>query len=325
MATIKDVAKEAGVGLGTVSRVLNNHPSVSKDKRKKVLTAVKKLGFVPNEAARTLKTQTRQMVALLIPTTDNPYLSKIAYYVEEELFNRGYKMMLCNNHAQVDKELSYLTMLRRNKIAGIIGITYNDIESFIQTNIPIVSIDRNIGNDIPCVAADNLKGGEMACHVLLEKGCTKLAFLGDRTSKNSEVKERERGFLNAARERGFDVLNYSNIEVQGPLHEHSEFIDGFLDQMDEVDGVFCISDLLAAAFIKRARQRGYRIPDDLKVIGFDGIQDNSFFHPVLSTIRQPVEFICKRAVDILLQKIEDASFQTGKTLIPVAFVEGETT
>jgi LacI family transcriptional regulator len=324
MASIKDVAKLAGVGIGTASRVLNNHPNVSDATRTKVLEAIKKLDFVPSEAARNLKLKTSQEVALLIPSTMHPYLSKIAYHVEEELFKYGYKMMLCNNHAHVDKELSYLTMLRRNKIAGIIGITYNDIESFIQADIPMVSIDRNVGASIPCVAADNFEGGRIACRELIAKGCSQLAFLGDLTSTKSEVKQRQKGFVYEASLHGLDVFSFSDIEKED-IHDNFAYIESFLDATTDIDGVFCISDLLAASFIKLARRRGRLVPQDLKVIGFDGIQDTTFFHPVLSTIKQPVDEICRVAVELLIRKMDEPDFTADIIHIPVTYIEGETT
>lgn len=324
MASIKDVAKLAGVGLGTASRVLNNHPNVSDITREKVLAAIKKLDFVPSEAARNLKLKTSQEVALMIPSTMHPYLSLIAYHVEEELFKQGYKMMLCNNHAQVDKELSYLTMLRRNKIAGIIGITYNDITSFIQSDIPMVSIDRYLGEAIPCVAADNFEGGRIACRELIAKGCKKLGFIGDLTSTKSEVKERQRGFLYEAGIQNVDVSVFADIEEE---HVHADFayIESFLNTFPRLDGVFCISDLLAASFIKIARKRGLEVPRDIKVIGFDGIQDTILFHPILSTIKQPVEEICRVAVELLMRKMDEPDFTTDIVHIPVTYIEGETT
>ena len=123
---------------------------------------------------------------------------------------------------------------------------------------------------------------------------------------------------------GLEVIAFSNFEKED-IHDNLAYIEAFLDTSTEIDGVFCISDLLAASFIKLARRRGRLIPEDLKVIGFDGIQDTPFFHPVLSTIKQPVDEICRVAVELLIRKMDNPDYTADIIHIPVTYIEGETT
>ena len=173
MATMKDVAKKAGVGLGTVSRVINNHPSVKDATRVKVQKAIKELDYSPNIIARNLKVSQSETIALIIPTIWHPFFSEFAYYVEENVSKRGFKLVLCNSDKNYQKEVEYLEMLKQNKVAGIIAITYNDIDNYVSSNLPIVSVDRHFSEDVVYVTSDNYNGGKMAVNKLIENGCKK--------------------------------------------------------------------------------------------------------------------------------------------------------
>ncbi len=142
MTSIKDIAQIAGVAVGTVSRVINNSGPVKLETRRKVEEVIRQMNYVPNEVARNFKMQKSKMVALLLPSIWHPFFSELAYYIEDELDQSGFKLMLCNSGGKPEKELYYLDMLRQNKVAGIVGITYNDIENSVGPEIPMVSIDR---------------------------------------------------------------------------------------------------------------------------------------------------------------------------------------
>lgn len=324
MTTIKEVAKLAGVGVGTVSRVINNHPNVSEEKRKLVQTAIQKLRFTPNEAARRMKMHKTLEVALMVPDISHPYLAGVAFHIEDELYRRGYKLLICNNLGDTEHERAYLTMLQRHQIAGIVGFTNLDAEAYVGIGIPFVSIDRYIGASIPVVASDNFEGGRRACRELLAKGCKNIAFLGNVSSRESEIEGRMKGFQYEAELQKVNYKIHKIVDVDR-VHEHASFIEGFLDEADSIDGVFCISDLLAAVLYIKAKQRGIAIPEKLKIIGFDGIQDTPYFHPILSTIKQPVADICREAVALLLKKIDDPRFESETIYFPITYIEGETT
>ena len=187
MPSIKDVAVIAGVGVGTVSRVINNHATVKPETRKKVKAAIKQLNYIPNQVARNFKMQKSTMVALLLPSIWHPFFSELAYYIEDELDREGYKLMLCNSGGRPEKELYYFDMLNQNKVAGIMGITYNDIEDSVSTDIPIISIDRHFAKKITCVTSDNYTGGRIALRELIAAGAKRPAYLAIVSSVYSEV------------------------------------------------------------------------------------------------------------------------------------------
>lgn len=324
MPSIKDVAELAGVGVGTVSRVINNHPTVKPETREKVNAAIKQLNYVPNEVARNFKMQKSTMVALLLPSVWHPFFSELAYYIEDELDREGYKLMLCNSGGRPDKELYYLDMLNQNKVAGIIGITYNDIEDSVSTDIPIISIDRHFGKKITCVTSDNYTGGRIALKELVKAGAKKAAYLATYSDVYSEVELRRKGFIDEAEAQGIEYIIYEELDA---VFNDDIYFENFfkIKEHQDVDGIFANTDLLAAQYIDRAKQYGLRVPEDVKVIGYDGIQDNKLFHPILSTIRQPVEEMARTSVKLLLRKIEGEALEQDIYRIPVMYREGETT
>ncbi|MCG7213216.1 LacI family DNA-binding transcriptional regulator [Paenibacillus mucilaginosus] len=324
MSNLKDVAELAGVGVGTVSRVINNHASVKPKTREKVLEAIKQLNYVPNEIARNFKMQKSNLVALLLPSIWNPFFSELAYYIEDELDREGYKLILCNSGGKPAKELYYFDTLSQNKVAGVLGITYNDIESSLDTEIPIVSIDRHFSKSVPCVTSDNYTGGRIAMRELYRAGVRKPAFLGVVTAIFSETMLRKKGFIDEAESLGLDYIVY---EEPDPVMDDLKYFGNFFKVREhrEVDGVFAITDIFAAKYIDQAQKYGIRVPQDVKVIGYDGIQDNTLFHPILSTIRQPVEEMARTSVRLLLSQIAGESVSLDTIRIPVQFRPGETT
>jgi LacI family transcriptional regulator len=322
MSSVKDVAVLAGVAVGTVSRVINNSGAVKPATREKVNAAIKQLNYIPNEVARNFKMQKSKMVALLLPSIWHPFFSELAYYIEDELDREGFKLMLCNSGGKPEKELYYLDMLQQNKVAGIVGITYNDIESNVSTDIPIISIDRHFTKKITCVTSDNFEGGQLALRELVKAGAKKPAFMGSITSVFSETMNRKEGFVHEAKALGIDYMVY---EKPDPVLDEEAYFGEFLSKHHDVDGVFAITDMFAAKYIERASKLGIRVPEDVKVIGYDGIQDHPYFHPVLSTIRQPVEEMARKAVSLLFKKIKGETLDQETYYFPVAFRPGETT
>ncbi|WP_405155474.1 LacI family DNA-binding transcriptional regulator [Paenibacillus sp. FSL K6-0108] len=322
MSSIKDVASLAGVAVGTVSRVINNSGAVKPATRRKVEKAIQELNYIPNEIARNFKMRKSKMVALLLPSIWHPFFSELAYYIEDELDREGFKLMLCNSGGKPEKELYYLDMLQQNKVAGIVGITYNDIENYVSNDIPIVSIDRHFNKKITCVTSDNYEGGRLALRELVKAGAKKPAFMGSVTSVFSETMNRREGFIQEARTMGVDYVVY---EKPDPVLDDDAYYDEFLKEHGDVDGIFAITDMFAAKYIERAGRQGINVPEDVKVIGYDGIQDHPYFHPILSTIRQPVEEMARTTIRLLYQKIDGETLDREVYRLPVIFRQGETT
>ena len=170
-----DVAKEAGVALGTVSKVVNGQP-VGPEFRKKVEDAIARLGYQYNTSGRALRTDRTNVIALIIPNTVNPFFALLVHHINLALEKRNFRMMLCFTEYDQNREAEFIQMVRQNRVDGIIALTYNP-DLTIPADIPFVTIDRFFSVSVPCVAADNFGGGVLAAKKLHELGCKRLAFL----------------------------------------------------------------------------------------------------------------------------------------------------
>ncbi|MDE7188415.1 MAG: LacI family transcriptional regulator, partial [Lachnospiraceae bacterium] len=186
--TMKDVAKEAGVALGTVSRVVNGLP-VGDSYKIRVEDAIRKLDYQVNSYAQSLRTNKTNTVVLLIPNTKEPYYASLTYHINLALLKRNYRMLLCSTDYDSAMEQEYISMAQQNKVDGIIGLTYNPDLS-VREDIPFISIDRCMGSGIPCVSSDNFAGGQLAAEKLAELGCRNIAFLRKGSSIANEPNNR---------------------------------------------------------------------------------------------------------------------------------------
>lgn len=327
---IKDVAKAAGVGIGTVSRVINNSGPVKAETREKVLKVIKELDYVPNEIARSFKRNTSKLVGLMLPTITNPFFSELAFYIEDELYLNGYKMLLCSSQTNSEKEIEYLDMLKRNLVDGIITISYHDYYNHDNVDAPLVTIDRYISDKVPHISADNYAGGRLAAEKLIEAGCTSIAYLGGEPRFRSSVSQRKYGLIDVAKDNDIPYYVFEKAELEKskdllarPLINEALVAREFIKLHPDVEGVLTSSDLFAAALVKELKKSGKRVPEDVKVIGFDGIQSNDYFQPQLSSIRQPVEEIGRKSVRLVLGLIRGHEVPQ-KSVLDISYIAGET-
>ncbi|WP_270330727.1 LacI family DNA-binding transcriptional regulator [Lapidilactobacillus dextrinicus] len=321
-ATMKDVAKLAGVSLGTVSRVVNNNTQVKEKTKKKVKAAIKELGYIPDDYARGLKTQRSMFVALILPTIWHPFFSEFAYYVETELTKRGYKLLICNSDGDAEKERKYIQMVKKNKIDGIIGITYSAIDQYVSANLPLVSIDRSFTEPISYVSSDNFNGGEIALDELLKHGATNLAYISGYSKYKNETTKRHDGFLSQAAKRGVQV---TDLFVPEPITNLDDLLRRLFIRNPNIDGIFCVNDTMLMDVRNYLARHGKQVPEDIQMIGFDGIALGPFNDLGLSTIVQPVPEMAQSAVNALFDRIEHPDQPTQIKILPVSFKEGGTT
>lgn len=319
--TMKDVAREAGVALGTVSKVVNGI-SVGESYRIRVEEAIKKLNYQVNSYAQGLKANKTYTVALLIPNTREPFFGLLAYHINLALLKRKYRMLLLSTDSDMAQEQEYINMAKQNKVDGIIGLTYNP-DLVVEEGIPFVSIDRSMGAKIPCVASDNFAGGQLAAEKLADLGCKKVAFFRVGSVLNNEPNKRKAGFENGCLSRS---LPYE-MKIINTGDSYDEFERFLLDHMQDgkldIDGIFCVTDGLAYFICKLLLRLGLRVPEDVQVIGFDGIRYFGNADYICSTIVQPVPEIAEMCVELLLQ--ESMSAKPPLVCLPVTYAYGGTT
>ncbi len=320
---IGDVAKVAGVSPTTVSRVLNNRGYIAETTRKKVFEAMEKLNYYPNDVARSLFTKKTYLIGLVFPTTSNPFYGQLIFHLENVAASLGYKILLCNSQGRQDKEKGYLEMLQRNQVDGIIAGAHNrGIEEYEKTPLPIVGIDRYLSNNIPVVSSDNYDGGKQATQLLINRGCKNIIHINGPITLETPANLRRKAYEDVMEENQLPPLTY---EVG---HEYSleELIKNLFDENPLVDGIFASDDMIASRVLKEAKERKIRVPEDLKVIGYDGTDTVRFLLPELSTIQQPIEEIAKMSIEILLKQINGESSEIKlETTLPVNLIERNTT
>lgn len=319
--TMKDVAKEAGVALGTVSKVVNGIP-VGETYKTRVEDAIKKLNYQVNSYAQGFKANKTRTVALLIPDTQNPFYASLVYHINLALLKRKYRMLLCCTGYDKGQEQEYIAMAQQNKVDGIIGLTYSP-NLVIEENTPFVAIDRSMGPKIPCVTSDNFAGGQLAAEKLADLGCTNVAFLRTGSALTNEPNKRKSGFENGClfRNLKYEMKILSDGE---PYEEFEKFLANHIYEGKlSFDGIFCVTDSLAYSIIKTLRGLNQRVPEDVQVIGFDGIRHFGNREYTCSTIIQPTSEIAEMCVELLLQ--ENMSAIPPLVCLPVAYASGGTT
>lgn len=320
---IKDVAKLAGVSPTTVSRVLNNRGYLSADVREKVAKAMKELNYIPNDLARSLYKQRTNLIGFIFPTTANPFYGELIFHMENACSERGYRVLLCNSSSQPEKEEKYVEMLLRNQVDGIISGAHNLGIKAYQHSLPIVAIDRYLSEKIPVVSSDNYQGGRLASEWLIEKKCNRILHINGTREMTSPANKRRDAYEDVMKEHKMEALTYE-IPVMGNTEE---IVSRLFDEQPDVDGVFASDDKIAARVIAEARKRGIRVPEKLKVIGYDGTSFVRDIFPDLTTIQQPISDIAEKAVELLVEEIEGI-FDPGSQkefVFPVQLLEGTST
>lgn len=321
MASIKDVAALAGVGVGTVSRVINGSEHTSEKVRRKVNDAIEQLNFHPNVSAQSLKSQKAGVVGLFIPVLNHPFFCSVAEKLETELYNNGYKTMIVCSQGRREKEQMVLSMLAQKRVDGAVFITHHDLGQ-IDESLPIVTIDRHFGFNVPCITSDNYDSTKKAVEFLIAKGCKKVAYFGGKPSVGSEVEKRFAAFKDVMAAHGMEELGLFEEYDHGKDYEYAQ---RFMDLYgDVVDGAFCSGDMLANSLYAMAVNRGISIPQKLKIVSFDGIMSRWRNSPQFTAVVQDLDGITHHVVEELLNKIEDRPFKKV-VVIPAKFVEGETT
>lgn len=317
--TMKDVAREAGVSLGTVSKVINDIP-VGEPYRKKVEAAAKKLGYQVNNYARGLKTNKTYCIALVMPSLRHPFFAMLTDELTSCLMRYGYRSLLMITNYDSTAEKHCFMLAQQNKIDGIIALSYSpNLE--VDDSVPVVTIDRHFSAGIPCVSSDNYRGGELAAEKLIELGCRNLLFFRIGPDIYGEVEKRGPGFESACRmaKVPYQSLFLSDDDTEAPFFQFLE--DHIQDGKLEFDGIFCNSDGLAVRVCEFLRKQGIRIPEDVQIVGYDGIIDFATRRYICSTIVQPVAEMAETAVRFLL----NGDNAPANISLPVRFASGGTT
>ena len=326
MSSIQEVAKKAGVGVGTVSRVINDSGYVSEKTRKIVEEVIEELNYKPNELARNLFRNRTNIVAVITPAIGNPYYATLYSEVENRLRKYGYKTMLCNTIGEATNEEAYLEMLERNMVDGIITGTHTlDYSCYKKIKGPIVGFDTpKLNDDILIVTVDHEKGGKLAAKALIESGCKEVLQFTDATTKNYPFIKRHKAFAKEIKKAGLICREYKPKIDNFEEKFIQENIDEAFSMYPNVDGVFA-TDTHALLYMKKALSMGKRVPQDLKVVAYDGTFILNTAYPSPSAIVQPIDKLAKVAVDSLHAIINGENVDRNTKVLDIEFRQGMTT
>jgi LacI family transcriptional regulator len=327
--TIVDVAKKAGVSFATVSRVLNDGANVKPEKRQRVLRAIKQLGYTTNLQARSLRAGRSHLIGLLVRDIGTAYIGEIMRGVDLELAAAKYDVMLYTTHRRQTQESAYVTALTRGMTDGLLLVLPRHPEAYLKTlrqkKFPYVVIDhQGIDDRGPAVGATNRAGGYDATRYLLELGHRRIGMITG-TMNLGCSRERLDGYRVALREQG--IAYDADLIRDGQFKQPRGYAAAIelLNLPQPPTAIFASNDVMAFGAMEAAREVGKKIPDDISIIGFDDIPQAGQVHPPLTTIRQPLEEMGRRAARMLLQIIENSEQPVERIELPTELVVRDST
>lgn len=315
MSTMKDVAKRAGVSLGTVSNVLNNRASVRPENRERVLKAVEEINFKANMVARSLKTKSSNDIALIIPDINNPFYPELARGVEDAANRAGLQVFLCNNDRAQNKERAYVESLITKNIQGLIivksQLSEDEIED-INNQIAVIRVDAAIPqkSGYSILNMDDHSGFLKGMELLRGYGHERIALIGGmRESFSSNV--RYDTYLKFLTVHGIKFR--PNYVIRGDYNWSSGYKAAkvLMSLSDPPTAIFAVNDLMAIGCMKALREMGLSVPRDVSVLGYDNIDMSKLCTPTLTTVNQPKYDLGVKSVDMLLRRLEERGSQAG--------------
>ncbi len=330
--TIRDVARKAGVSIGTVSRAFNNYSDISEKTREQILSIAEDLGYKANGMKKNSESSKNFRVAVLIEDYDtnavlNPMVFETMMAFKNVASRQGYEVIILSTTTDIQKDKKLMELFQEKKLDGafIMGIKLSDeyFKELSSISYPCVLFDVRVKNpNITCIGVDNIQGAFMAVEHLIKHGHKKIAFINGH--KNAFVSyERLSGYYLA--------LSSYNIEIDQNLIVHSDFtsnggkkaIEELLSSGKEFSAVFCASDLMAIGAIEAFDSLGISVPDDISIVGFDDITIAQYVNPKLTTIKQDREKIGASAANALINLINEQTLDRG--LVMPELIEREST
>lgn len=322
----------SGVSTATVSRVINQNGRFSAQTERRVREAIRQLGFVPNQAAKDLRTHRSRLVGILVSHLAYEYVGNIVSRLESHLFNQGFIGVTCNIGDNYDSEQTYLDALFGMNICALIVLsTGRQITRPNGLAIPMIYINRtpdNLDDKLCCsISTDSIGAGYTACTALLDAGCRRPAIVRTRYDISPWPREREVGFMKALLERGcaYDASLSVTVPAYGQFGDVYACVGEQLDRGRVADGYFCESDMYALSTIRCLETHGLRVPEDVKVVGCNDLSVALLNNRPITTIRHQTDAICARAVENLRLMLKDKPLPEQHTVFDVSLVPRETT
>jgi LacI family transcriptional regulator len=327
MATIREVATQAGVSVATVSHVMNRTRYVDPETEKRVRAAIKTLGYRPNLLARSLRRRETRTVGLIVPDNSNPYFAEVARAIENSVFAEGYSVILCNTDWSEDKQATYVDVLLAKQVDGLILMASSDrldpLAQILGARVPVVIVGRD-SHDLPAhqVLVDNEQGGYLAGAYLTRLGHRRIGCVagpGDETPSWGRIV----GFRRALEEAGAPLVPQAIVPGDFRPGGGEAAARELLERDLGLTAIFAANDLMAFGAINALRRADLQVPRDVSVVGFDNIGLSAVMMPALTTVAQPVADVGEASVRLLLQQIGGESGEPARVLLPTTLIERE--
>jgi LacI family transcriptional regulator len=306
MATIRDVAKLAGVSPITVSRVINNTSYVGKETRRRVDVAIRQLGYVPNTLARSLRLSQTNIVALVLTDITNPFWTTVVRGVEDAASDAGFNVILCNTKSEVEQE-KYLNVLLQKRVDGVLLVpvccNLKMIQAIQSQNVPLVVLDRHIlGVEVDSVRCDSEGGGYALVRLLISKGHRRIAMLsGPRgvSSADDRVAGYQRALIEASLGISDELIFYGNFTQQSGY----EMVQKALAVQPHPTAIFAANNFITMGAFKAVRDAGLKVPEDIALVGFDDLPLELIIDPFFTVAAQPAYEMGKQATELILARV----------------------
>ena len=330
--TIKDLSEKTGYGVATISRVLNNHPNVSEKARKVIMQAVEESGFQLNANAKQLKQQHATSILVVVKGTSNEMFSEMVETIQNQIAQAKFPLFVDYLDEDANEVLRAVQLCREKKPLGILflgGNMQNFLKDFDKIDIPCVLV-TNDGSQLPfanlsSVYTDDREAARCAMDALIAQGHRKVVIVGGDREVSDISRLRYEGCLQSFREH--DIAFDAELDYQGVRFSYQDGYNAaqkLLNSKREFTALFAVADVMAIGAIRALRDNGFRVPEDVSVMGYDGLPLGSFLVPQLTTVAQSVQRIAQRSVEILVAQIKNGTAACHES-VPFTIIKREST
>ncbi|MGJ9382611.1 LacI family DNA-binding transcriptional regulator [Salipaludibacillus sp. CF4.18] len=331
MATISDVAKLSGLSKTTVSRVLNDYPHVTKEKRLLVQKAMEELSYIPSPSARRMRGQITTSIGVIVHRIVNPFFSYLVNAIEELAYENGYQVLVFQSNNDPEKELAYLNLLKTKQVDGIIMTAvvneWDDLKEYTNFG-PIVFCNEYISDsNLPIVRIDQVDSVYTGIRHLIDRGHQKIAYCtgGSLFEMDGKNNDRSIGFQKALKEAQIPMNPKWVFINQITIDDGKEVAKELISMSDRPTAVFAGGDEVAAGILIEIKRLGLRVPEDIAIMGFDDQPIAEIMEPKLTTIRQPVNQMGEKAVELIIGMLNHADQKSKDHELPTELVIRQST
>lgn len=330
--TIRDVAEQAGVSVGTASNVLNRPDIVAPETRARVLEVIERLGFVRSSAAHQMRGGNSRCFGAVVIDASNPFSTETIRGLEDAVHEQGCAVVVCSTDGSSDREARYLRLLEEQRVQGIVITpatrSIRHLETLRERGTLVVLLDRRSRDGEFCsVSVDHARGGELAARHLFDLDHQRIALINGPLHL-SQCAERRRGMRRAARQLGLDadrsIVEYT-IDPITAFEQAAFAVDSFLALPDRPTAVVCFNDQIAFSVLRELTEREVRVPRDVSVVGYDDVDFAEMLSPALTSIRQPKYELGRAAAELLIAETVDPRHRHGEIRFEPELVERKST